>query len=152
GSGWGVFAQRFDSTGAQVGSEFQVNTTTASDQFHSTVAVDGMGAFVITWTSQNQDGSGYGVYGQRYDASGAPLGGEFLINTTTASDQAYSSVAMDGAGNFVVSWTSFDQDAAGTNGVYAQRFDASGVAQGTEFRLNSTVGGDQQYSSVAQGA
>ena len=34
-----------------------------------------------------QDGSGWGVYGQRYNSSGVPVGGEFRVNTTTNGDQ-----------------------------------------------------------------
>ncbi len=33
------------------------------------------GDFVITWQSQNQDGSGYGIYAQAYNAAGNPVGG-----------------------------------------------------------------------------
>ena len=44
------------------------------------------------------------VQGQRYDASGAPLGGEFQVNTYTTGNQVLPSVASDAAGNFVVVW------------------------------------------------
>src|SRR3712207_8915148 len=43
--------------------------------------------FVVTWSSNNQDGGGWGVFGRRYSATGAPQGSEFLINTTTAGNQ-----------------------------------------------------------------
>ena len=45
--------------------------------------------------SSGQDGSGSGIYAQRYDAQGVPQGGEFRVNSTTSGDQRYSSVAMD---------------------------------------------------------
>ena len=95
----------------RVGPEFQVNTfTTGNQQTHQlspqSVAMDDAGNYVVTWTSDNQDGSGYGVYGQRYDAAGTALGGEFQINTYVSSHQQYSTVAMDAAGNFVVTWSS----------------------------------------------
>ena len=151
GSGWGVYGQRFDAAGNLVGSQFQVNTTTAGDQFHPTVAADAAGDFVVTWTSQGQDGSGYGVFGQRYASDGTPVGGEFQVNTTTANDQAYSSVAMDAVGDFLVTWTSYGQDQPNTNGIYAQWFAANGLPFGSEFRVNGTTYGDQQYSSVALG-
>jgi Ca2+-binding RTX toxin-like protein len=32
------------------------------------------GGFVVSWTSDGQDGSGYGIYAQRYDANGDPAG------------------------------------------------------------------------------
>ena len=54
---------------------------------------------------------------------------------------------MDAAGNFVVTWSSKDQD--GDNwGVYAQRYNAAGVAQGGEFLVNVTTTKEQMHSSV----
>ena len=70
------------------------------------VAADTAGNFVVVWHSHSQDGNGYGVFGQRYDSSGAPLGLEFRVNTYTTNDQRGPSVASDTAGNFVVVWTS----------------------------------------------
>ena len=35
---------------------------------------------------------------------------EFLVNTTTLNNQMYPAIAMDAAGNFVVSWTGYGQD------------------------------------------
>jgi hypothetical protein len=148
GSGWGVYAQRYNATGVAQGSEFRVNTTTNSYQQHSTIAMDATGDFVVTWSSYAQDGSGWGVYAQRYNATGVAQGSEFRVNTTTNNYQQYSTVAMDTDGDFVVTWSSYDQDGSGW-GVYAQRYNAAGVAQGSEFRVNTTTNSYQQYSTVA---
>ena len=37
--------------------------------------MDAQGDFVITWQSNNQDGSGYGIYAQAYNAAGQVVGG-----------------------------------------------------------------------------
>ena len=121
GSGQGVFGQRFAASGAPVGAEFRVNTYTALDQSRPTIALDSSGNFVVAWQSAGQDGSGNGVFGQRYAATGAPLGPEFRVNTYVASDQVDPAVAADNAGDFVVVWSSFGQD--GSNyGVFGQRY------------------------------
>jgi predicted Zn-dependent protease len=148
GSGWGVYAQRYDYQGNRIGGEFRVNTTTAGDQSTAAVAMDNAGNFVVVWLSYGQDGSGYGVYGQRFNSSGAAQGGEFRVNTTTYDDQIGPSIAMDATGDFVVTWTSYSQDGYGA-GVYAQRYNASGLKQGGEFRVNTTTAGNQDYSRVA---
>ena len=96
--------------------------------------MDANGNFVITWDSNNQDGSGGGIYAQRYNASGVAQGGEFRVNSTTASDQAAPVIAMSTNG-FVIAWNDSGKDGSGS-GVYAQRYNASGVAQGGEFRVN----------------
>jgi hypothetical protein len=155
GSGWGVYAQRFDATGAAQGGEFQVNTTTQGDQIYSKVAMNRDGNFIITWQSYGQDGSGWGVYGQRYDATGVAQGGEFQVNTTTQGDQAYPTVAMDGKGDFVVTWSSKTQPGNPFSNwaIDAQRFDPNGVAQGGEFQVNSNggpqLGTDRIFSKVS---
>jgi hypothetical protein len=152
GSGWGVYGQRFTPGGMPLGSEFRVNTTTAGDQNAPSVAVAADGSFMVVWTSSGQDGDGLGVYGRRYDANGNPLGGEFLVNTTTAGDQTHASVAVDAHDNFVVIWQG--QSPQWWNGwdIYGQRFDASGARVGGEFQVNSFTSYDQKNPQVAMDA
>ena len=58
--------------GTAKGEEFQINTTTYYNQ--DTPAISGLdnGGFVVTWEDDNKDGSGEGVYAQRFDNQGAP--------------------------------------------------------------------------------
>ena len=143
----GIYAQRYDSAGAQVGSEFQVNTYTISNQLYSSVAALEDGGFVVSWESFGQDGSGSSIYAQRYDNAGVQVGSEFQVNTFTNSYQRYSSVAALADGGFVVTWSSENQDGSGY-GIYAQRYDSTGVAVGSEFQVNTFTDSSQQYSSV----
>ena len=129
GSEGGVYAQRYDSSGSPVGPEFQANTYTTGYQWIPWVAMSDAGDFVIVWKSSDQDGSGDGVYAQRYDSSGNPVGPEFRANSYTPGHQNYQSVAMDADGDFVIAWASRDQDGSGS-GVYAQRYDSSGIPIG----------------------
>ncbi|MCD4675651.1 MAG: DUF4347 domain-containing protein, partial [Desulfobacula sp.] len=118
GSTYGSFGQKYDSSGVKVGGEFQVNTYTTNDQDATNVTGLHDGGFVVTWSSMGQDGSDWGIYGQRFDSSGNALGSEFLINTTTADAQDESSIATLENGDFVVVWES----ATGTYGTYGQLF------------------------------
>jgi hypothetical protein len=151
GSGYGIYAQRFDAAGQRLGSEFRVNAHTAGNQDFSAVAMAPDGQFVVTWTSQDQDGDRTGIYGQRFDAAGNKLGGEFRVNTTTAGNQRYSTVAMDSAGRFVVSWTSQDQDGS-SGGIYARCYAADGQAVTGEVLVNTTTEGNQQFSAIVMDA
>ncbi|WP_429059748.1 hypothetical protein, partial [Azospirillum doebereinerae] len=81
GSLHGVYAQQYDAGGNAVGGEFRVNTYTNNAQTTSRIAALNDGGYVIVWHSIGQDGSGYGVYGQRFDAGGLRVGGEFHIST-----------------------------------------------------------------------
>ena len=92
------------------------------------------GGFGIVWESWVQEGFFPGVFGQRYDSSGAPLGAEFRVNTHTMGNQIRPAAASDAAGNFVVVWNGFDAD---SYGVFGQRFAADGSPVGSEFRVNT---------------
>jgi RHS repeat-associated protein len=104
GSSEGVFAQMFDSSGGQQGAEFRVNTYTTASQVYPAVAVDSGGDYLVVWESLNQDGSHTGIFAQRYSQSGAPVGGEYQVNATTADGQYQPSVAAGGTDGFVISW------------------------------------------------
>src|SRR5262245_34589653 len=101
-----------------VGPEFQVNSYTTGAQYVGGVAIDGSGDFVIVWASYSP---GVGL-GQRRDAGGTPLGGEFQVNTYTSASPGDLAVAADSAGNFLVVWETFSQDGDG-GGVFGQRYD-----------------------------
>ena len=156
GSQIGVFGQRFASSGTPIGPEFRVNTFTIDNQLGPRVASDTTGNFVVVWTSSplqiaGQDGSGAGVFGQRFDTSGVPLGAEFRVNTFTTSNQYSPSIAADSAGNFVVSWQSYSQEGpyGGLAGVFGQRYASSGAPLGPEFRVNTYTTTRQYRSAVA---
>ncbi len=130
---------------------FQVNTYTSSHQNVADVAVDDSGNFVVVWESDGQDGDGDGVFGRRFDSTGAPLSPEFQVNAHTTGDQTWASVSMAPAGGFVVTWTeggSIPPDTSLT-GIRAQRFDASGVPAGTAFTVNTFTTGQQAWPGVA---
>jgi hypothetical protein len=148
GSSWGVFGQRYASSGIPLGSEFRVNTYTTGSQAAPSVASDPSGNFVVVWQSDGQDGLGYGVFGQRYTGSGSPAGPEFRVNTSTTNDQSLPSMAADGSGNFVVVWRSDGQDGS-VGGVFGQRYASSGGALGPESRVNTYTTNEQFRPSVA---
>src|SRR5947199_392498 len=82
-----------------VGPEVRVNTYTTGSQGNPSVASDGSGHFIVVWDSDGQDGSESAIMGQRFDGNtGRRLGGEFLINNYTTSDQEHPSVAADPSG------------------------------------------------------
>jgi hypothetical protein len=112
------------------------------------VVSDPGGNFVVVWTSQLQDGSSNGVFGQRYESSGAALGPEFRVNTYTTDNQSAPSITADTTGNFVVVWDSVGQDGS-SNGVFGQRYDVSGTPQGPEFRVNTYTTNLQFRPAVA---
>ncbi len=144
----GIYAQVYDNSGVVTVSEFLVNSTETGNQQNPAVAVNNNGDFMIVWSSMDQDGDHYGIYGQLFNSSGTAIGSEFLINSTTASTQDNASIAATSSGSFVVSWTGFDSD-GDKAGVYARTFGPTGTAAGTEVQINTTTNEYQQLSDVA---
>ena len=143
--------------------EFLVNQTTGGYRKWSSVATDAQGDFVVTWTSYGQDGGGNGygagyngqngVYARRYNEDTTPASNEFLVNTYTAKNQQHSSVAMDSAGDFTITWESYQerqQNTGGTNssvpvnyGIYAQQYArTSALATNSSLGPNGQIGGE----------
>ncbi len=143
GDSFGIYGQMYDSNGNKLGNEFQINTYTTKSQDNAIVNSLNNGNFVVTWSSDGQDGSNYGVYAQIYDSIGNRIGSEFQVNTYTASTQKLSAISTLDNGNFVITWTSQNQDGNGL-GVYAQIFNFDGSKIGNEFQINTTTKFDQQ--------
>jgi Bacterial Ig-like domain (group 3) len=148
GSVFGIFAQHYNAAGVAQGGEFRVNSFTTGEQTQPNVGMDAEGDFVIAWGSYGEDGSKYGIYAQRYNAAGVAQGGEFPVNSFTTNSQSNPSVAMDSTGDFVIAWQSYGEDGS-KYGIYAQRYNAAGVAQGGEFPVNSFTTNSQSNPSVA---
>ena len=132
-SNLGIRVQLFDANGTRLGTEFAANTFTSSLQRHPSLAMAADGRFVVAWTSRGQDGEGDGVFARRFDASGAPLGAEFQVNTYTPVDEVYPSVASDERGNFVVTWN--EQVTGPFSRTRGRRFFADGTPRGAEFPI-----------------
>ena len=148
---FGVFAQRFDSSGAPLGGELQVNSTTAGYQFEPAVAMHSNGEFVVAWDSYFQDGDRDGIFVQRFDSSGVAVGAEMQVNTYTTGRQHSADVAMGSTGGFVVTWQS--EEGFGSGGpqsrIVARTFDSAGQPIGGEFQVNTSPTPYTYFPSVA---
>ena len=100
----GIFARRFSSTGTALAVEFQVNTYTPNRQKTSRVAHLADDTFVIAWQSENQDGSGYGIFARRFTSTGVGLSPEFQVNSYTLDDQRFPRLNAGAGTRFVVVW------------------------------------------------
>ena len=119
-------------------------------------AVDPEGDSVTVWQSKEK---GYeGLFAKiEYTKWDEDLGrtpideGEWTIQITDDKTACHASVDMDGAGNFVVTWTQNDAEegSAPDWNIHARIYDLNGVAKSEEFVVNATTVGDQRYSRVA---
>lgn len=128
------------------GDEVQANTYTTNAQQQPSVAVLADGGFVITWMSNGQDGSLYGIYAQRFNAAGQKIGDEFKANTLTAANQEHPVVAALPDGGFTIIWSTTTGAGTANYGVHGQRFDASGTAVGGEYTVFDTSAVSTYYT------
>jgi hypothetical protein len=148
GSGYGIFGQRFDPTGARAGAEFRVNGATAADQYEPNLAAAPDGRFVVAWSGAGADGSGSGIVARRFAANGTPLGGDFAVNTYTTGDQGFPAVALADDGRFTAVWTNFTPVDGSLFSVFARTFDAAGTPQSGEIQVNTYTTGQQSRPVV----
>ena len=124
-NGWDVYARSF-SNNLTGDAASLVNSHVAGNQYAPRLVSIGLD-YLVVWTSLGQDGSREGVYGQLIHNDGTPTGGEFRVNTTTASQQMQPVVASDGANQFLAVWTSF-AGLPNSFDLYAQRYiNANGI-------------------------
>ena len=144
-SGSAIFGRRLDATGAPLAPSFQVSPILGTPSFWPDVAADSSGAFVVTW--QHSPGNGP-IEGRRYDSTGTVLGGAFAVSTNNDDPTYDAHVAMDPTAGFVFTWvknttTGISQD------VMMRRFDAAGVAQGPDARVNTYIANEQLAPAIA---
>ncbi|MBB5714317.1 beta strand repeat-containing protein [Sphingomonas aerophila] len=153
----GVKAQIYDAVGARVGGEFLVNTETYGKQQQPTISALSSGGFVVAWADASQRGVDtdyFGIKVQVFDGAGTKVGGEALVNTTTAAGQLAPAITTLSSGGFVVSWADYSGAGpeAGTAGIKGQIFTASGAKVGGEFLVNNQLLGAQAEPAIAAGS
>jgi Ca2+-binding RTX toxin-like protein len=136
-SGGAIRARIFNADGTQSVPEFLVNTTTLSTQRDSQVTALADGRFVVTYTdfsSTGDDTSSLAIRARIFNADGTQSIPEFLVNTTTFSNQVDSSVAAMADGRFVVTYSDENSSGDSFGGVRSQIFDPT--------RFDGTAGAD----------
>lgn len=146
-----IKARLYDPSGNPLGNEFLVNSVTTDDQWSPAITALASGGFIVTWTHRSGDSSLYGVKAQIFDAGGAPVGGEFQVNTTEFLYQVSYGVAALEGGGFVIAFDDFSHT-GGDGSRYAVRvqlYDNSGSRVGGEVLVNTTTANDQGAPTIA---
>ena len=147
GGVWSPFAQRFDASGNKLGGPFAVTADTSTAPAPVGLAMTGRRDFVAVWSRNNS--APPGVFGQRFDASGAKVGDAFQINSSTTGYWKDPRVAIDDRGNFVVVWS--NSSLGPPDVVSGQWFNSSAEKVGPEFAVSAFTTGGDGYPWVALG-
>jgi Ca2+-binding RTX toxin-like protein len=148
-----IKAQVFNASGVKVGSEISVNTTFPLSQDEPSVTVLANGRFVVTWSSEIITASSTtDIIGRVFTAAGAPVTGEFTINTQKVGDQVNSTVHALDSGGFAVVWDDREASAVTGNQVktYIRFYAANGAPQGQPKLANDALSGDPQQLDFAE--
>lgn len=138
-----IHARRFSPSGASLGGEFVVNTTTLGSQKSPEIAMAGDGSFAVVWRRLFSDAGDYGIgiFAQRFDPAGNKVAGEIRVHSAFTFD---AQIAMAPDGRFVVAWQSTNGD-----GIFAQRFLADGTPFGLPYWVSQGAPGTQVSPRVA---
>ncbi|WP_176599358.1 hypothetical protein [Sphingobium sp. 15-1] len=140
-----VQAQVFDATGAPVAPAFTVSPAGISADRPDVTALDG-GGFAISWHDTRTSGgdiSGFSVHVRSYDANGAAIAPESLVNVVSNGNQADSAITALSGGGYVVTFT--DRGAGWL--IKGRIYDASGAAVGSEFIVSTATSGVSSVES-----
>lgn len=144
-----VYQQRYDADGSKAGSETLINTYTLGYLLEGTLKVTGLtgGGSVIAWESYDEDS--YGVYQQRVDADGNPVGNAAVVETNITGGQFSPSLAGLADGGWVTTWSTANGTGNSTD-IHQQRYDADGMKVGGENQVSAYfTTGSRDSSSVA---
>ncbi|MBL4708666.1 MAG: SprB repeat-containing protein, partial [Flavobacteriales bacterium] len=130
-----------------IGGDTLVNTTTVNSQQNAKVAMDDDGNYLVVWESDGQDGDGFGVYGQWYDADGTLNGSEFQVNSITENDQRFPAVAVTEDGRASIVWVEDEEDGSGWT-LNCRIYRSSHTAITTAFSIRTSSNGQQRWPDV----
>ena len=146
-NGLNIRAERLNGGLLKSGAAFRVNVQGVGDQEKPQVALLNGGGAVFVW-----QGGKLGfqkIYARFLAANGLfTTTNDVLVNTYTNQFQINPAVATLADGSVVVVWSSFGQD-GGLQGIFGQRFSATGTKLGSEFQVNQWTLYNQRTPAVA---
>ena len=154
-----VYGQILSPSGQKIGAEFPINQYLAFHQRSAVVCALADGGFVVAWISEQQRNAvptssdadqeffpsvrpSVDVYARKFDQVGAPLGSEFLVNSTL-NPCADPSVAAAADGEYVVVWAEKDNQTRNNGWEIQSRVCRGAATAGSIVRVNTYVQGDQ---------
>lgn len=148
-----IKARIFDADGEAGSDEFLVNEAALDSQLLPKVAALPNGQFVVTWQSEDQQGSdqdSYAVKARIFDIDGDPADDEFQVNEFETGFQGLPEIAVLENGNFVITWESADGGGEdfSLRSIKARIFDAAGDAVTDEFIVNDETLDTQENPAI----
>lgn len=142
GEAFQLFAQRYSAAGDRVDGAFEIASDYAAEVSVPSVAAFSDGGFVVAWQGYQNDGSGLGIFAQRFGADGSPVGAGIFVNANGFLEPQYPAVTTLANGGFAVTWRAYEIE-GGAYDVWARVFDAAGEPVTPDFIVNTIGAGNQ---------
>lgn len=140
--------QKISAAGELIGTGLALPTTTSGNSPSAPVAASlGNAGFVVAWQELESNNT-LGIFFRRYDPAGTPIGDAQLANVVPNFTQQKPTITTLANGNFVIGWEDGGNDGSGA-GAYGRVFSSTGTALTGEFRINTTVNGNQTDVAIA---
>jgi hypothetical protein len=136
---YGIFAQRYDSTGAQLGSELHISSDNLDEP---AIAASNSGGFLLSWSAK-LDTPEWLIAIQAYDNTAAPLQVASAASATSSETQSDQALACNTQGDCVVVWDEV------STAVWARTYTAAGGARGAQTKVTSFSEAPQSFPRVA---
>lgn len=151
-----VYFQRFDATGAKVGSEVRVNQYDSFNQRDPSATLLANGNLLIVWISERQlssrttDNFSVSLYAREMTIGGEGVGSEFAVgeDATRASANPVVVTLSDGFGIY---WSQHEATLSRRWNIYGRVFASAGRPSGQPVLINVHTPGDQYGPRVAAG-
>ncbi len=148
GNGLGISARKLDSSLSGSLSSFRVNEIGVDDQERPQVSLLNGGGAAFVW--QGGKSGLQRIYARFLSAGNTWIAGDVPVNVFTNDYQQDPAVTTLAAGNVLVAWSSWNQEAAGSlRGVYARLLSPAGAAVGGEISVNQATANNQRTPAVA---
>lgn len=137
-----LYAQRFNSFGQAIDSNFKVNNRAEKVYGYSIpdVSVSPSGNFVVAWADKREYSSK--IYAQYYTSDGQPVFDNFKISDEKTWRQYEPAVALNDNDQMTVVWYDYYHN---NTDIFAQSFKNLGVRNGSTFQINNDIGSAAQY-------
>jgi protocatechuate 3,4-dioxygenase beta subunit len=109
---FGIYARRYDAAGNPRGAAFRIsgNANTFVGSIYPEVALDDAGNVLFAWQGSRQlspSGGPADLFARRYNAAGAAVGGEFIVNSA-GRRPGFIALDVDGQGDVIAVWETFN--------------------------------------------
>ncbi|MEN6424307.1 MAG: hypothetical protein ABFE13_03015 [Phycisphaerales bacterium] len=147
-----IMARLFDPNGVPRTDVFPVNTAAIASVTRPSIAMNALGYFLIAWDGDPNRAGDDDIHARLYDPSGAPQGEPFVVNAIRTGAQQWPQAAINDANEFVIVWEYDSGDPNTAADIFVRRFDADGLPEAEESRLNTYTPDKQRYADVVMTA